>query len=209
MGIVRLALGQLCHEPLRIDCDKKALAAGQHFTLLIEDLGHVGVVASVDAKFARLHTQGLIQGHGLAVLDFDFFGQRNYVAQLVHLAHGFIEDGRDDAAMTMPRRPSVALAKPEAADEAVPVFVIGKAEAHAVGIIRPAAEAMIFLQAYVARVVAVSGSLTRHKRIDCTLTQIALRSGQSRNLAGLCGQFKQEVFCDSQEFCNRDSTAGV
>jgi len=74
MGIVWLALGQLRHQPLRIDRDKQALTAGEYFILLVENLGQVCVLASTDANLPRLHTQGLIQRHGFAVLDFDFFG---------------------------------------------------------------------------------------------------------------------------------------
>ena len=69
-----------------------------------------------------------------------------------------------------PGRPGIALAQPESADETAALLVIGKAQAHAVGIILATGEAVVLLQLYVARVVSsfgVSslGLLASHRKI--------------------------------------------
>ena len=106
---------------------------------------------------ARFHAQRLLEGHGLEVIDFYFRGQRNDLAQLIDLAHGFVEDGGDNAAVAVSGRAGVALAEPEAADEARALLIVDKAQAHAVGVIRAAREAVILLQLDVAGVVSGLG----------------------------------------------------
>jgi len=54
-------------------------------------------------------------------------------------------------------RTSVAFAESEAADRHLAVLVEGKFEAHAVGIVHAASEAVILLRAHIAGVVAVTG----------------------------------------------------
>jgi len=76
------------------------------------------------------------------------------MTQLVHLAHGLVENGGNDAAVAMAGRSGIALAQPEAADKAVALLVISEAQAHAVGIVLAAAEAVILLQLNVAGVVS-------------------------------------------------------
>src|ERR1022692_3832721 len=65
--------------------------------------------------------------------------------------------------MSMSRRAGVTLTQPEAADEAIALFVIGKLQPHAFGIILAAGKAAVLLQADVAGVVAVGGRFLRHR----------------------------------------------
>ena len=126
--------------------------------------------AALDADFPALDVQRLMQGDGLQVFDGHFFGQGDYVAELVYLAHGVVEDGGDDAAMAMAGRAGVALAEAEFADEGLARFVEGEFQAHAVGIILATGEAVILLQLDVAGVVAVELGLSGHGGILTCVT---------------------------------------
>ena len=80
--------------------------------------------------------------------------------ELVDFAHGVVEDAGDDAAMAVAGRSGVALAEAEAADEGLAGFIEDELEAHAVGIVHAADEAVILLHFDVAGVVALG--LWRH-----------------------------------------------
>ena len=134
---------------------KIPLAAGQDFVLFVQDFGLVDVLAAVDADFPALDVQRLVQRDGLEVFDGHLFGEGDDVVQLVDLAHGVVEDGGDDAAVAVAGRSGVAFAQAEFADEGLALFVEGEFEAHAVGIVRAAGEAVVLLQFEVAGVVAV------------------------------------------------------
>jgi hypothetical protein len=90
------------------------------------------------------------------------------MAELVHLAHGFVEDGCDDAAVAVSGRSGEALAEAKAADEAVALFVVGEAEPHAVGVVLAAGETVVFLEADVAGAVTCSGFFASHGVILCS-----------------------------------------
>ena len=75
--------------------------------------------------------------------------------ELVHFAHGVVEDGGDDAAVAVAGRSGVTLAEAEAADESLAFFVEDEFEAHAIGVVHAADEAVVFLQLHVAGFVAV------------------------------------------------------
>ena len=87
------------------------------------------------------------------------------MAQLVHLTHGIVKDGRNDAPVGVARRPGVAFAQAEAADEAVALFIVGELQAHAFGIVLAAGEAVILLQAGVMGIVALGSLWHRVKGI--------------------------------------------
>ncbi len=75
------------------------------------------VPASAHADLARFHAQGFIERHGLQVVHRHLRSQSDDLTQFVHFAHGLIENGGDDAAMAVSRRPGIALVQAEAADE--------------------------------------------------------------------------------------------
>ena len=77
------------------------------------------------------------------------------MAEFVYLAHGIVEDGGDYAAVAVGGGSGVALAEAEAADESLAGFVQGEFQAHALGIIGAADEAVVFGEFYVAGVVAL------------------------------------------------------
>ena len=80
--------------------------------------------------------------------------------ELVHFAHGVVEDAGDDSAVAVAGRSGVALAQAEAADEGLSVFVEDELEAHAAGIVHATDEAVVLLHLDVAGVVALR--LARH-----------------------------------------------
>ena len=118
--------------------------------------------AAFYADFPALDVERFVQRDWFEVFDGHFFGQGNYVAQFVHFAHGVVEDGGDDAAVTMAGRAGVALAQAEFADEGLAGFIEGEFEAHTVGIILAAGETVVFLQLDVAGVVALGLGLAGH-----------------------------------------------
>lgn len=65
--------------------------------------------------------------------------------ELVHFAHSVIEDAGDYAAVGMTGRAGVTLAEAEMADEGLVFLVEGELQAHAVGIVLSADEAVVFL----------------------------------------------------------------
>ena len=85
------------------------------------------------------------------------------MAELVDLAHRLIENGRDNAAMAVPWRSGVALAKANAADEAVAFFVVGEFQPHSLGIMLATSEAEILLHTHIARAVTRSVSFLFHQ----------------------------------------------
>ena len=150
---------------MRIDGDEQAPAAGQHFVFGIQNLGHVDVAATANAHLARFDAQRLVEWDRLKVVHGDLRGQRDYVAQLIYLAHRVVKDGSDHASVDVARRARVAFAEAEAADEAVLLFVKGEFQTHAVGVIPPASEAVILLHLDVAGVVIVSRFLRHGSKV--------------------------------------------
>ena len=77
------------------------------------------------------------------------------MVELVHFAHGVVQDGGDDAAVAVAGRASVAFAETEFADEGLAGLVEREFQAHAVGIVLAAGEAVVLLHFHVAGVVAL------------------------------------------------------
>ena len=77
------------------------------------------------------------------------------MAELVHFAHGIVEDGGDDAAVTVAGRSGVPLAETKAAHECLALFVEREFQVHTVGIVRSAGGAVVFRQLEVAGFVAM------------------------------------------------------
>jgi hypothetical protein len=152
-----LALCETLKHPLRIDRDEQALTTSQHLSFFVQDLGNVDVFAAFHFHLARLHPQGMLQRHRPQISYGHLRGYRDHMAQLVYLAHRFIEDGRDDSAMAMSWRSAITLAQSEVADETFAIFVEGKTQPHTRGIVGAAGEAIIFLQFDIARIMPCAG----------------------------------------------------
>ena len=84
------------------------------------------------------------------------------MVEFVYFAHGVVEDAGDDAAVSVAGRAGVALAEAEFTDEGLAFFVEEEFEAHAVGIVLSADEAVVFLHFCVAGVVALGLGLRWH-----------------------------------------------
>lgn len=129
---------------LRIDRDELGRSARQDFALLVLDLGDVVMFASGDVIFPTFDRQPFPEGNHLQIPYVHFGGDRDYVADLVHFAHGLIEDRRDDAAVAMLRRSPEFLRQPELADELLVCLVESEFEMHSIWIVRPAGKADVF-----------------------------------------------------------------
>jgi hypothetical protein len=131
---------------LGINRDENSTAAGEDFALFVQDFGFVDVLAAVDADFPALDMKRFVQRHWLQILDRHFLCEGDDVMQFVHFAHGVVEDGGDDASVTVAGRSGIALREAELADEGLAFFVQDKFQVHAVGIIGAAGEAVVSFQ---------------------------------------------------------------
>ena len=156
-----LPLDKLAKHLLRVDGDEQTAPPRQNFAFVIPDFGDVDVLSAVNTLFHALNAQGLVQRNRLQIAHGHLDGDSDDVAQFVHLAHGFIEDGRNDAAVAVAGRSGEALAQTKTADEAVAAFVVGEAEPHALGIVFSAGEAVVLLQADVTGIVSADGFTRR------------------------------------------------
>src|SRR6202158_51748 len=127
----------------RINRDEQAPTARQYFPFFVQDLGHIDVLPALHLNLARFHAQWLHQRHRLQVVHGNLGSQRHHVTQFVHLAHRFIENRRDNAAVAVSGRSVVALAQPESAHEAVALLVVSEAQPHAVRVVLAADEAVV------------------------------------------------------------------
>ena len=147
-----------------IDGQESAAAAGQHFTFLIQNLCAVEVAPSPDTNLSRLNPQRLVQRHRLQIIHRNLRGQRDNVAQLVDIAHGFVKDSSDNPTMAMSRRPGKFFAQAKTAHEAILLAFVNEFQAHAVSIVSAASKAVILLQADVTGIVTLAVRLLRHSQ---------------------------------------------
>ncbi len=113
----------------------------------------MGAAALFD--FAAFDAQRFVQRDGLEIFDSHFTGEGDDMMQLVYLAHGVVEDAGDDAAVAVAGRTGVAAAEAEFADEGLALFVKDELEAHAIGVVHAADEAIVLLHLHVAGVVTL------------------------------------------------------
>ncbi len=94
-----------------------------------------------------------------------------------------------------PGRTGIAFAQAEAADEGFGLFVVGELETHAIGVIVAASEAVVFLHADVAGVVAVACGFLRHR-----VKSIKPRRTQGYTKETYPQQSCEDWFCDNRTF---------
>src|SRR5215471_2650404 len=106
----------------------------------------------------------LSQGNRLQILHFHFFGKSDDVAEFVHLTHGFVEDGGNDAAVRVSGRALISFGEFEFANSAPGFFITVKLELHPRGIVFSAGEAVILPDLGLRRnAVTVSGLTLLHE----------------------------------------------
>ena len=127
----------------RINGDKRPCTPRQNFTLGIADLCHVDVAAAVHALLRTGDGKRLAQRHRLEIPDFHGSCERQHVAKLVYLAHGFIQDGGDNAPMRVARRPGIFARQLEMANGLPGFSVQREFQPHALGIVMPAGKAVV------------------------------------------------------------------
>jgi hypothetical protein len=138
-----LLLQELRKDLVRVDFNKLSCADGEHDPVFIPDLTRVVVFAAAPADFPAFDRQRLAQRHGFDVLDFHFGGQRGHAMQLVHLAHGFIEDRGDDASVGVARRSDESWFQSKAANEAFALAIQGELQLQSSLIAGTATEAIV------------------------------------------------------------------
>ena len=138
------------------------------------------MLAPAHAELAAFDAKRLVQRYGFEVFDGHLSREGDDLVELVYFAHRVVEDAGDDAAVGVARRSGVALAEAKLADEGLTGFVEDELQAHAVGIVHAADEAIVLLHFCVGGVVAVDLGLAWH--------------GDDSNLTGV-GAVQRESIC--------------
>jgi len=120
------------------------------------------VGASLNFYFSSFDAKRLAKRNGLEILDGHLASQRDHVMELVYFSHGVVEDAGDNATMAMAGWPGVTLAEAKFADEGLALFIENEFQAHSVGVILAADEAVVLLHFDVTSVVALSLGLACH-----------------------------------------------
>ena len=128
---------------LRIDGNKGPGAAGQNIALGINDFSHIDVATPVHALFLRGNGECMAQRNRLEILDFHGTGEGQHVAKFIHFAHGFVQDGGDNAAVGVSGRTGIFARQLEVANGLARFFVQRELQPHALGIVMPAAKTMV------------------------------------------------------------------
>ena len=144
----------------RIDGDEHALAAGQHRALLVANLGAIEVSASLNVLLLAFNDEGLAERNGFCKLHCHRRRKSHHRSQLVYLPHCFVEKRGNNAAMSVSRRTLVFARQLEFAPGAMVTVVEEELQAHALGIVFAAGEAVVLGKGNVFRV--VSGEALGH-----------------------------------------------
>src|ERR1700722_5849001 len=128
---------------MRIDLDKLRRTARQDLTFAIANLGGPVMFAAMDPHLPSFDNKRFEQGHGLYVRHCHRACQGDQIVQLVHLAHGFIKDGGDDAAVRVRRRSDKTPLQTKTADKALTFLVENKLQLQSGLIARAATKAMV------------------------------------------------------------------
>ena len=98
-------------EEFFVDDDEETVGAGEDGAVRVLDfclMKELAVWCSVGlrraAEVAADEDEGLVEGHGAEVVDLHVAGHGEDVERAVELAHGFVEEGGDDAAVDVAGR---------------------------------------------------------------------------------------------------------
>src|ERR1019366_8939314 len=138
-----LLLQVLGEHAMRIDLDELRRTARQHLSFSIANLRGPVMLAAVDAHLPSFDNERFEQRYRLQVGDFHLTRQGNQTVQLVYLAHGFVEDGGDDASVSMGWGPDKAPLQAKAAEEALAFLVEHKLQPESGFVGRAATEAIV------------------------------------------------------------------
>jgi hypothetical protein len=150
-----------------IDSDEFTGAAGEDFPALVADLSDIVVNASADQAVTSFGDERLSERNRAQIFHLHFASECDDVAELIGFAHGFVEDRRDDASVSVAWRSDVAFCQLETGNETAIGFVELEVEMHAIGIVWAATKTMVAWNLDVARVVsggrACGVALGRHR----------------------------------------------
>src|SRR5262249_61812394 len=91
--------------------DEGSRASRKYHTLVVGDLGYIDVLPALYLLRPPCHGQGCSKRYRLQVIHVHVTGEGHHVAELVDLAHGFIQDGGDNATVRMTGRPLITPCK--------------------------------------------------------------------------------------------------
>lgn len=90
-----------------IENHEQSLRLGQHGAAWSDNLGGVEELAPLAAKVARGKSERSVQRRRTQIIHLHVTGHRQRVQRTIQLAHGFVEQRGQDAAMNEARRPFV------------------------------------------------------------------------------------------------------
>jgi hypothetical protein len=88
-------------EEFFVDDDEEALGTGEDGAVAALDFGLVEELAAFAAEVSADENERLVEGNWAKVVDFHVAGHGDNVEGAVELAHGFVEEGSNDAAMNV------------------------------------------------------------------------------------------------------------
>ena len=138
LGLARL---YLC-EQIGGDGDEDGFGSGEDLAGGVGEVGFDVVAAAGGSSVAGGEGERLAEGDGAEVVDVEAAGHGEDAAGAVGFAHGFVEEGGDDASMGVAGRSGEAGGEASVADD-VPGLIREKAEAQAGAVFEAAAEAVV------------------------------------------------------------------
>ena len=125
-----------------LDGDEDRFAGGEGVAGSVGDLRFAEVAAAVVFDVARGESERDGQGHGAQILHLHLPGHGKNVAGAVRFAHGFVEEGGDDASMGVAGRAGETAGEAKVRDD-VTVGIDEEFEAEAGRILEATAEALV------------------------------------------------------------------
>jgi hypothetical protein len=122
--------------------DEDSRRGGQSVSKGVSEGTFYVMAAPCGADVARGEDERLAERNGTQILHIESAGHGDDAACAIGLAHGLVEEGRDDASVRVSRRTGETAGETEAADD-VQVGIDEEAKAQAGRVLEPAAEAAI------------------------------------------------------------------
>lgn len=131
---------------LGIDGEESSATAGEQYAVDGAQLGSVVKRSAVYSNDAAFDGERLAERNRTKILDLHAAGERDLVLELVRFAHGLVQNGCNDAAVSVSGRANEAVVERELARVALAAWTENKLQLQPVRIGRAAAEASVALK---------------------------------------------------------------
>src|SRR6266571_4299895 len=117
--------------------------ASQHISILVSNLAAHEKVSSIHLRLAPFHHDLFVHGDGLQVFHTQLRRHRANFPETANFSHGFIQQQRDDSAMSKPRAALVSLTQHEPPHDLAILVVLLERQLHPAGVVPAAAKTFI------------------------------------------------------------------